>query len=163
LSCLIQSPFFIRQFDFFEQLEWKTYDQRVKLTRKAAHPYATNLAFVRLDEATLQILKESWPYPRKSHGHLIRELAAQGVEAVAFDVLFGELRPFDNPERVSNTVLIESDDFFAQQMRAAGNVILASDPKIFPPPLFSTNAMAVGDISAESDSDGVLRRAKAFR
>ncbi|HEX4645027.1 MAG TPA: adenylate/guanylate cyclase domain-containing protein, partial [Verrucomicrobiae bacterium] len=32
-----------------------------------------------------------------------------------------------------------------------------------PPDLFRTNAMALGDISAEKDSDGILRRARAFR
>jgi hypothetical protein len=32
-----------------------------------------------------------------------------------------------------------------------------------PPDLFATNALALGDISTEKDSDGVLRRARAFR
>jgi hypothetical protein len=58
--------------------------------------------------------------------------------------------------------LIESDDFFALQMRRAGNVILAATPDVMPPDLFATNALALGDISTEKDSDGVLRRVQAF-
>ena len=104
----------------------------------------------------------------------------QGAKAVGFDIIFGELRPFDSPVLLPDQTLVESDDFFAEQMRAAGNVVLATqseaslkadsleeklahdDQRVFPPPLFATNAMAVGDITAASDSDGVLRRAKAF-
>ena len=58
---------------------------------------------------------------------------------------------------------MESDDFFALQMRRAGNVLLAVEPGLVPPDLFLTNALALGDISTEKDSDGVLRRVKAFR
>jgi len=48
-------------------------------------------------------------------------------------------------------------------MRHAGNVLLAATPEILPPELFSTNALALGEISTEKDSDGILRRVKAFR
>ena len=48
-------------------------------------------------------------------------------------------------------------------MPAAGNVILAATPDLVPPDLFATNALALGDITTEKDSDGVLRRVKAFR
>ena len=64
---------------------------------------------------------------------------------------------------MANGGLMESDDFFALQMRRAGNVILAVTPELVPPELFVTNALALGDISTEKDSDGVLRRVKAFR
>ena len=59
--------------------------------------------------------------------------------------------------------LMESDDFFALQMRRAGNVLIAATPEVTPPDLFATNALALGDISTEKDSDGILRRAEAFR
>ena len=58
--------------------------------------------------------------------------------------------------------LIESDDFFARQMRRAGNVILALTPEVTPPDLFATNALALGDISTEKDADGILRRIKSL-
>ena len=163
LACFFQSQFFSGHFDFLKRLEWVTYDQRVKVAQKFPEPFATNLAVVRLDEMTLKILGNvGWPFPRQLHGKVVRELAAQGATVVGFDVMFGELRPFDPPVPMPDRTLVESDDFFADQMRAAGNVVLASESEIFPPPLFATNAMAVGDIVAESDSDGVLRRAKVF-
>ena len=59
--------------------------------------------------------------------------------------------------------LIESDDYLAEQLLRSSNVILASTPTVIPPELFLTNAMRIGDITAEKDSDGVLRRVKPFR
>jgi class 3 adenylate cyclase len=59
--------------------------------------------------------------------------------------------------------LIESDDYFAMQMRHAGNVILADTGDALLPDLFVTNALALGDVTTEKDPDGVLRRVKAFR
>jgi hypothetical protein len=35
--------------------------------------------------------------------------------------------------------------------------------EVTPPALFVTNAVAVADITTDKDSDGILRRAKAFR
>ncbi|HZV36427.1 MAG TPA: adenylate/guanylate cyclase domain-containing protein, partial [Verrucomicrobiae bacterium] len=55
-----------------------------------------------------------------------------------------------------------SDEYFAHRLREAGNVILAADRGVLPQGLFRTNALAVGDISAEKDRDGILRRARAF-
>ncbi len=187
-ACFFQSAFFIRHFDLFEHLELKTYDQRVKAAIKFPKPCSTNLSFVRLDEVTLKLLSEnseswanlSWPFPRQMHGRLVRELSKQQVKAIGFDVIFGELRDLDAPVVMPDNSMMESDEFFAAQMRAAGNVILAAEAspidksasadersarnlqRVFPPPLFATNAMAVGDIAADSDADGVLRRARAF-
>jgi class 3 adenylate cyclase len=48
-------------------------------------------------------------------------------------------------------------------MRRAGNVIIPITQQVTPPALFLTNAIAVGDISTDKDSDGILRRAKVFR
>ena len=41
--------------------------------------------------------------------------------------------------------------------------ILAAEQGVLPQPLFATNALALGDITADRDADGMLRRAKAFR
>ena len=38
----------------------------------------------------------------------------------------------------------------------------AFTPEVTPPDLFATNCLALGDISTEKDSDGVLRRVKSF-
>jgi class 3 adenylate cyclase len=59
--------------------------------------------------------------------------------------------------------LPDSDEFLALQMKRASNVVIAITHELAPPALFLTNAVAVGDISTDKDSDGILRRAQAFR
>ena len=101
-------------------------------------------------------------WPRQVYGRLIEELAAEGAQTIAFDVLFGELR-IDHPAvQMADGSAIESDDFFALQMRHASNVVIAITPELRPPDLFTTNALALGGISTDKDSDGTLRRVEAF-
>ncbi|MCU0782920.1 MAG: CHASE2 domain-containing protein [Verrucomicrobia bacterium] len=130
-------------------------------------------------------------WPRHIYGRLYRELAAQNAKSVAFDILFREPRqdhaqvPVSNakwPEvneflaalhRGQNPVvyedqnekltLMESDDYFAWQLKRGGTAILAAERDVMPFDLFATNALVLADISADCDADGVLRRAKAFR
>lgn len=156
--------------DFFERLERMTYDLRVKAALHFPAPASTNLAFVSIEESSIKAVQGGklgyhfgLLWPRQVYGRLVEELSAQGAKAVGFDVLFGELRPDHPPVQMSDGSLMESDDFFALQMRLASNVVIAVTPQISPPELFVTNAYALGDISTEKDSDGVLRRVKAFR
>jgi class 3 adenylate cyclase len=156
--------------DFFERMERMTYDLRARTALHFPAPGATNLAFVSMEESSIAAVKSGTLgykfglyWPRQVYGRLVEELSAQGAQAVAFDVLFGELRPDHPPVQMADGSLIESDDFFALQARRAGNVIIAVTPEVTPPDLFTTNALAIGDISTEKDSDGILRRVKAFR
>ena len=155
--------------DFAGRLEHMTYDWRVRAARKFPAPAATNLAVVAIDEAGIAAVQHGLlgrPYglewPRQIYGRLVGELSAQGAKAVAFDTLFAGLRSDHPPVQMANGGLMESDDFFALQMRRAGNVILATTPETVLPELFATNALALGDISSVKDSDGVFRRVKAF-
>ncbi len=158
--------------DFLERLERMTYDLRVRAASGFPAPAATNLAFVSIEESSIKAVQDGQLgyrfgllWPRQVYGRVVDELAAQGAEAVGFDVLFGELRP-DHPSVQIGTNIFqreESDNFFADQLHRAGNVILAMTPELSPPRLFATNALALGDISTERDTDGILRRVKAFR
>ncbi len=155
--------------DFFERLERMTYDLRTRAALHFPAPAATNLAFVSIEETSIAAVKSGklgyhygLYWPRQVYGRLVEELSAQGAKTVAFDVLFGELRHDHPPVQMADGSLMESDDFFALQMRRAGNVLLAVEPELVPPDLFLTNALAPGDISTERDSDGVLRRVRAF-
>ncbi len=155
--------------NWVEKVEAITYDGRVKVACRMSAPAATNLGFVDINDRTIATLKSrtlGGPFglywPRQVYGKVVRELQSQGARAVAFDVMFGEPRTDHGGVGVNGTV-VESDEFFAQRLAAAGNVILAADRGMLPIPLFATNAVAVGDISAEKDPDGVLRRARAFQ
>ena len=156
--------------DFFERLERMTYDLRARAALYFPAPAATNLAFIPVGESSIIAVKSGklgyrygLYWPRQVYGRLVEELSTQGAKTIAFDVLFGELRRDHPPVQMADGGLIESDDFLALQMHRAGNVILAVEPGLVPPDLFMTNAFALGDISTEKDSDGVLRRVRAFR
>jgi len=82
---------------------------------------------------------------------------------VALDILFGELRSDHPMVSLPNGKYLESDDYFALEDHLAGDVIIASTPKIAPPDLFATNALSVGDVSTEKDADGTLREVCAYR
>jgi class 3 adenylate cyclase/CHASE2 domain-containing sensor protein len=159
----------LSQLDFFERLERMTYDLRARTALHFPAPAATNLAFVSMDDSSISAIRHGLlgrPYglywPRHVYGRLVEELSAQGAKIIAFDVLFGELRPDHAPVQMADGSLIESDDFFALQMHRAGNVISAFTTEVTPPDLFTTNSLALGDISTDRDSDGVLRRIKSF-
>ena len=155
--------------DFLERLERMTYDMRARTAQNYPSPAATNLAFVSMEESSIAAVRTNafgyqfgLYWPRQVYGRAVEELSAQGARGVAFDVLFGDLRPDHPLVRLAEGGVMESDDFFAQQMHLAGNVVLAATPDVIPPGLFTTNAFAIGDISTEKDSDGILRRVKAF-
>ncbi len=146
-----------------------TYDLRVRTAAHFPTPAATNLAFVSIEDSSVAAVQGGklgyhfgLYWPRQVYGRLVEEMSAQGAKAVAFDVLFGELRHDHPAVQMSEGGLMESDDFFAAQMHRAGNVLIAVVPDLVPPALFLTNALAPGDISADRDSDGVLRQVRAF-
>jgi class 3 adenylate cyclase/CHASE2 domain-containing sensor protein len=155
--------------DFFERLERITYDLRVRAALHFPAPTAPNLAFVAMEDSSIVAVKNGalgykfgLYWPRQVYGRLVEELSAQGAQTVAFDVLFGELRDDHPPVQMGDGSFIESDDFFARQMRRAGNAVIAITPELRPPDLFATNALALGGISTDKDSDGTLRRVEAF-
>lgn len=158
--------------DFFQRVENATYDLRVRASVRANPPVATNLAFVWFDDDTIRAVQSGelgynfgLYWPRQVYGRLVAELAAQEVKAIAFDVVFGELRPDHEtlPVLMADGGRMGSDEFFALQMRRASNVVLAFTPEVRLPALFVTNAAALGEISTDKDHDGILRRVRAFR
>jgi class 3 adenylate cyclase/CHASE2 domain-containing sensor protein len=156
--------------DFFERLERMTYDLRARTALHFPAPAATSLAFVSIEESSITAVKNGSVgfhfglyWPREVYGRLVAELSEQGAKAAALDILFDELRSDHPPVQMADGNLVENDDYFARQMRRAGNVILADTGDASLPGLFATNAFALGDITTEKDSDGVLRRVRAFR
>ncbi len=160
-----------------ERMEWWTYDWRVRKSVDYPVATATNLAAVYIDDQSLQDVNEAfgykWPWPRQLYGKAVRELTAQGAKAIAFDVLFAELQPATPETNVElpGGKTMGSDAFFSQELKHSGRVVLAAFAEtytnrwqpILPNPFFSTNAMVVSHATSDKDSDGVLRRAKAFK
>jgi class 3 adenylate cyclase/CHASE2 domain-containing sensor protein len=130
-------------------------------------------------------------WPRHLYGRLLRELSAQEARAVAFDIVLPQLRSDHGGVRVPSEqssdltdfltaihrgqppetftddgvewTIAESDEFFAWQLKRSGRAIIAAENSNLPHPLFATNTFAVADISADFDSDGVLRRARVYQ
>src|SRR5207244_7115827 len=124
-------------------------------------------------------------WPRHIYGRAYRELSTQGARAVGFDILFPGPRSDHGQVRVSNSqwpevtnffntlhpgeppptsedeatkekfTHLESDEYFAWQLRRGGTAILAAERNVLPFSLFATNCRALGHIGADRDSDGV--------
>jgi adenylate cyclase len=170
-----------------EQIEWLTYDARVKLgaALNDTRNTATNMAALFFDDSAFeqinngaysiylapatnqesadQLQKLVWPWPRFIHGQIVRELKAEGATAVGFDIMFPDLKRDFPWERVQlpDGRLAASDEFFAEEMKTASNVVLAVDSNTIPALLFQTNAASLASIASRPDY-AVLRRVKPF-
>lgn len=186
------------RWDFFERLEHMSYDWRARAALRFPSPAATNLGFVAIGNQSITALKDNslgfrygLYWPRHIYGRVLRELSAQGAEAVAFDVLFDGQRMDHGNVPVSlrlwpdlpafhslihpgqtnvtyeqgddSLALVTSDDFFAWQLHRCKNGLLAVEKGVLPYSIFEAQALGLGDISADRDTDGVLRRARAFQ
>src|SRR5215467_10626309 len=99
LVCLLR----LLQLEFLERFEGILYDLRARQALKFSPPVATNLGFVYIDENSVHAVWNGSVgfhfglyWPRQVYARVVDELSQQGAKAVAFDVLFGELRP-DHP------------------------------------------------------------------
>jgi class 3 adenylate cyclase/CHASE2 domain-containing sensor protein len=165
--CLVQAL----HLDFFERLEDFTYDWRVRQALRHSSAVSTNLGFVSISDQTITLVNKGMLerryglyWPRHIYGRVADELASEGAKAIAFDVLFPDLRDDQAPLSISSSgqELVPDEDF-ALRIKRAGNVVLAAENNSIPPKLFRTNALALGDITVNYDLDGVLRRTRAFR
>lgn len=157
----------------FSRLENISYDWRVRWVTSTNTPVCPDLVAVAIDDLAHSSVSlthgEIWPWPRYIHGQLVEELAAEGAKVVAFDILF--LTPYPAYSDVlENGEPFPSDPYFARGLRRAGNVLLAASSSTnaggwdleMPISLLATNALGVGHIVSDVDSDGVLRRVKAY-
>jgi adenylate cyclase len=137
-------------------LENQALDFCYRLRPSASPP--PEIVIVGIDEHSFQDLKKAWPWPRSYHAKITRHLKAAGARLIVFDVLFAE---------PSNS---EDDQSFAEAMREAGNVILATTIEssestqvarqilVQPYPLFRQAALGMGLTLVTPDSDGIVRR-----
>lgn len=156
-------------FLFVRRLEWMTFDWRVRAATNQPSACAPNLGFVFINDETIRRVQSGQfgyshglYWPRHVYGRIVKELATQQAEAIAFDVLFPDVRKDHPLAELPDGTTIPSDKFFTDEVRRAGNVILGSLQGTVPPPEFRRSAAELGDISAVRDSDGILRRARAF-
>ena len=167
----------IRRFDFLQRIEWITYDWRMRLAAQPnfsglnSRSSATNFGFVFISDETIDVFSRgefgtNWQFglywPRHIYGRLVQELSAQGAKAIGMDVFFADLRPDHPPIKTTSGTEIASDTYFINAVSKASNVVLGASTDVVPPRDFCQVALALGHISTTRDSDGVLRRVKAF-
>lgn len=161
----------------FRRLEWMTHDWRVRVAFPLSAPSAaTNLAAIEIENQTIRWMnrelpdKPRWPFSYYYYGIFIDELKAQGATASAFDVFF----PMQDGSRFTWSKLtgttnpVSSQGFFAERLRAHGNVILAvasdhSNPgKLDFPQAQLRDSAKLGHVKGGFDQDGVLRTVPVF-
>lgn len=122
-----------------------------------------DVIIVAIDEPSFQQIRLRWPWPRSLHAKIVEQLSSAGAAAIAFDVLFPE-KSYDTSEDIT----------FAEAIRKAGNVVLASNLTITgrhgyetyfveePIPILAEAASAVGMVNLYPDGDGTIRMASNY-
>jgi len=117
-----------------ERLEYLVYDQRLSIMPRAEKPLENRIVIVDLDERSSQA-EGQYPWNRIKVGQLVEKLQENGALVVGFDITFPEpdrnirdlLEPIDlsslNSEFIETQ--INSDQYFANVMRAGIDVVLA--------------------------------------
>ena len=116
-----------------------------------------DVVVVAIDEQSFSAFDKQWPWPREFHAALIDRLKEEGAKEIIFDVVFAE---------PSND---ESDQAFAEAIKEAGNVTLASDLsetqggfisgviETRPVAIFEDAGAKVGLAGVDMDNDMVVR------
>jgi adenylate cyclase len=141
----------------FQTVELKTYDFRF---RRTARPKTArqDIALIEIDEYSLRNLEPylgKWPWPRLAHAELVEYLSRAPAKVIAYDVNFAEADTrtgFDYGG--SQATGRQSDQAWADAIKAAGNVILLAD---------ATYEAAAGAAIATSLSDAGYRIGGAIR
>src|SRR5262245_19308205 len=76
---------------YIETLELKSYDFMMAVLRGPLPP-PDDLVIVAIDESSIKQFAPhfAWPWPRSVHAELVRQIAAGGAKAIAFDVVFDQ-------------------------------------------------------------------------
>ena len=148
----------LNNLSFFALLELKGLDFLFTL-RGTVSP-TDKIVIVAIDEPSMAEIQRQWPWPRGTHGRLIRQLNKAGAKVIGFDLLFAE--PSEKAE----------DAAFERALQDASNVVLVSalsvvnDPlfrlttRVDPLPAFAKAAAGVGSPIITIDPDGIVRRTR---
>src|SRR5574337_239242 len=154
-ACAFAAMLVLTNLPVLSLLELKGLDFLFRLRGPLTPP--NEIVVVAIDEPSFAEISKQWPWPRNLHARLIDQLTKAGARVIGFDILFAE------PSQP------EEDRVLAQAIRAAGNVVLASERSVIsearfrqtilvnPIEPFKSNA-SVGVATLPIDPDGTVRR-----
>jgi class 3 adenylate cyclase/CHASE2 domain-containing sensor protein len=161
------------QYDLLHKLELVFFDWRARAAAKADSTISPQIALLEFDDQTVKRFRSGFPlgepygllFPRHLYARALRELTAQGVQGVAFDVTLQDERPDHGlvdwvKDGVTNR--IGSDQALEEALRASGRTALGADMESPPALPFRQAALAVGSVDSPPDVDGVSRRVFAY-
>ncbi len=114
---------------FFETIELKSYDLRVRWTANPANA-RRDIALVAIDDSSIRRLEPAvgrWPWPRLVHSALIDFLSRAPARVIVYDVLFTERDKRSFTVGGESWTGEESDRALAKSAAKAGNVVFAAD------------------------------------
>lgn len=158
--------------------ELSLYDYRLAWTPSPGR--SPDITIVTIDEESLaQPELNLWPWPRRFHAQVVRNLAQAGARVIGVDLILAGTSsnvqcPPDQDPFFWTPPLSADDEELVAALRAAGNVVLAMEivheavasPEAggeliaanFPLPEFEEAAWALGAVNLPKDLDGVARR-----
>ncbi len=160
--------------------ELASYDHR--LAYNTSHPgRSEDIVIVTMDEESFSQPELSvWPWPRRHHAAVIRNLSRAGAKLIGVDVILAGTSSdvTDPPDGVDpffwEPPLSEDDRMLVSALRDAGNVVLAMEVVTeevgredgggeltvgsFPHLDFEDAALALGAVNLPTDLDGTARR-----
>lgn len=131
---------------FLTPLEHLSYQALFQM--RGQQPWNSELVLIKIDDASLAQLGR-FPWPRQRYVDLLQRLALAEPNLVVFDLLFSEPSP--------------DDASLGAAMAQQGRVILAqawdsTGAPLQPVPPLAQNAMGIGHIVTQQDSDGIVRQ-----
>lgn len=175
----------------FQRPENMLYDSRMVRTASTHRP-SDEIALVLLDQDSLDWAQQefgwSWPWPRSAYGDIVSYFNLGGAASLAFDVLFTEPSVY-GPEddrsfadacrdygRVVQTVYFDVvygntsvwKEIYPQPPLEISELQTdfsenPSEGLLFPIDSIASSAAVLGNVTGSSDSDKVIRRARAYR
>jgi adenylate cyclase len=120
------------------------------------------IGIVAIDYESLQRIEHRWPWPRSLHAQLIRKLAAAGARVVAFDILFLDPDPANDPE-LANAVEVAGNVVWASTFVSADQQQFQVSQHLSPTPALQVPSATFGYVGLPFDPDGYVRRIIPFR
>jgi adenylate cyclase len=144
-----------------QRLEYTSVNERFNV--RGQQPPPSNVVIVAIDTKTFQDLNLRWPFRRKYHAQVIRNLTDAGAKVIAYDVQFTEPQGNTKQDVADDDSLIEAVRAQPLAVLSTTNVFENGTTRIFGGALGLRYSRAIpANGNFENDSDGRIRHL-AFR